>query len=118
MAEHDPNGRAPHQPGSGKNRFGLVVAHFPRALHAIGRVETFLSETYGTDSWKTGPSALDRATDNMYLHLIGEQSGEQRDGKSQLLHAAHAAREAIARLELLLVQQHWQRSITVTPQEE
>lgn len=115
--ERDPHGRDPHQPGSGKNRIGLVVAHFPRALHAIGRVETFLSETYGTDSWKTGTGALDRATDNMYLHLLGEQSGEQRDCKSELLHAAHAAREALARLELMLVQQHWSRGISVPAQE-
>jgi len=38
----------------------------------------------------------------MYRHLLKEHIGEQRDKDTQLLHAAHAAWNALARLELML----------------
>ncbi len=106
--EADPNGRDPHT--STDSRVSLVMSQYPRAIHAIGRVEAFCFSEHGPDNWKAAPDSLERATNSMYLHLLGEHSGELRDSKSDLLHAAHAARNAIARLELLLIQQHWTRT--------
>ncbi|WP_374492785.1 dATP/dGTP diphosphohydrolase domain-containing protein [Brachymonas sp.] len=118
--ETDPHGRNPHQPGAkldaGKNRLGLVMQGFPRALQAVGHVATYGAEKYTPDGWKSVPNGIERYTDAMYRHLLAEATGELQDQDTRLLHAAHAAWNALARLELLLVQQHWTR--TYSPQQE
>jgi hypothetical protein len=104
--EYDPNGASPHQPGSkldaNKPRMSLVFGAFPRALTQIAHVGTFGAAKYTAHGWLYVPNGFDRYTDALYRHLIAEHLGEQTDDQSGLHHAAHAAWNALARLELLL----------------
>ena len=103
--EHDPTGKGPHTPGAkldaGKNRLGLVFGGFANALEAVGRVGTLGAQKYTDHGWLTVPNGIERYTDAMYRHLLAEAGGEALDYDTNLLHAAHAAWNALARLELL-----------------
>jgi hypothetical protein len=104
--ESDPQGLSPHSLGAkldnGKVRLGLVVGGFSKALYEVGRVGTYGAEKYTDSGWLYVANGFDRYTDAMFRHLLAESSGESRDAESDLLHAAHAAWNALARLELLL----------------
>lgn len=106
FSESDPTGRTAHDPGakldSGKNRLGLVLHGFPRALEAVGWVGTGGAEKYSPNGWMEVPDGINRYTDAMYRHFLREALGEAADRQSGLLHAAHAAWNALARLELML----------------
>lgn len=105
-AERDPHGIDPHEPGAkldaGKDRLGLVFSGFARALQAVGMVGTYGAQKYTDDGWMSVPDGAARYTDALYRHLLAEASGERRDAESSLPHAAHAAWNALARLELML----------------
>lgn len=107
--EYDPNGTSPNQPGAkldaNKPRMSLVFGAFPRALTQIAHVGTFGAAKYTDHGWIYVPNGLSRYTDALYRHLIAEHSGEINDDQSGLHHAAHAAWNALARLELLLREQ-------------
>lgn len=104
--EVDPTGRNPHEPGAkldaGKNRLGLVLGDFARALRAVGKVGSRGAQKYSAHGWIDVPNGIERYTDALYRHLLAEAAGEARDQETQLLHAAHAAWNALARLDLLL----------------
>jgi hypothetical protein len=107
--ELDPTGRGPHQPGAkldaGKVRAGLVLGGFARALWQVARVGTFGAAKYTDNGWISVPNGQERYTDALHRHLMAEAMGEASDSDSNLLHAAHAAWNALARLELLLLEQ-------------
>ena len=109
-AERDPTGANPHTPGAkldaGKNRLGLVMHGFPLALQKVGQVATVGAEKYTDHGWHNVPDGTSRYTDAMYRHLLAEASGEQQDRDTGLHHAAHAAWNALARLELILRSAH------------
>lgn len=86
----------------GKPRLGLVFNGFSKALTEVGKVGTFGAEKYTPNGWVSVPNAQERYTDAMYRHLLAEQTEELWDKESKLFHAAHAAWNALARLELLL----------------
>lgn len=104
--ESDPNGKNPHTKGAkldaGKNRVGLVMGGFARALLAVGRVGTYGANKYTEGGWVEVPDGINRYTDAMLRHLMEEMAGQERDADTQLLHAAHAAWNALARLDLML----------------
>ena len=104
--ESDPTGKDPHTPGAkldaGKNRLGLVFGGFANALEEVGRVGTYGAQKYTDHGWAAVPNGTQRYTDAMYRHLLAESFGEDFDEDSQLLHAAHAAWNALARLELIV----------------
>lgn len=95
-----------HAPGTkldqGKVRPGLVLGGFSRALTEVSRVGTFGANKYTDNGWQHVPDGISRYTDAMHRHLLAEAAGEQRDPESELLHAAHAAWNALARLDLML----------------
>lgn len=103
--EADPNGKDPHEPGAkldvGKNRLGLVLHGFARALWAVGEVGTYGAAKYTPHGWESVPDGEERYLDALYRHQLMEACGETHDPDSGLLHAAHAAWNALARLELL-----------------
>lgn len=105
-AESDPTGRDAHAPGAkldhGKNRLGLVLGGFSRALQMVGEVGTGGAIKYTPNGWKEVPQAQERYTDAMMRHLFKELAGELRDPDTELLHAAHTAWNALARLEKLI----------------
>lgn len=106
MSEADPNGKAPHEAGAkldnGKNRLGLVIMGFSRALAAVGEVGTYGAGKYSDDGWTAVPDGERRYTDALLRHLLAEAGGEALDPESELLHAAHVAWNALARLDLML----------------
>ena len=104
--EVDPTGLDPHQPGAkldaGKPRPGLVLGGFAAALAAVVDVGTYGAQKYTDNGWKEVPNGIERYTDAMYRHLLAESRGELRDEDTGILHAAHAAWNALARLDLLI----------------
>lgn len=108
MSEHDPTGRKPGDPGAkldaGKIRHTLIQRGFARALEQIAAVGTMGAQKYADDSWLEVPNGIERYTDAEYRHLKDEHTGQMYDPQSGLLHAAHHAWNAVARLELILRQ--------------
>ena len=102
--EADPNGMDAHAPGAkldaGKNRLGLMLFGFAHALEEIGRVTTYGAKKYTENGWMSVENGRARYTDAMLRHLLREATGEQHDPETGLRHAAHAAWNALARLEL------------------
>lgn len=105
-SKKDPNGLDAHDPGAKldaeKVRLGLVLHGFCRALMAVGKVGTYGAAKYSDNGWMQVDDGQRRYTDAMYRHLMSEASGEDCDYESNLLHAAHTAWNALARLELML----------------
>ena len=106
--ESDPNGIPQHAPGAkldaGKTRLWLVFSGFANALEEVGKVGTFGAKKYSDDGWRSVPDGAARYTDALLRHLLKEATGEALDADSGLQHAAHAAWNALARLELLLAE--------------
>ena len=89
---------------AGKPRYGLVLGGFPRALERVVQVGTFGANKYSDDGWLTVPGGPARYTDAMLRHHFAEAGGEELDGESGMLHAAHRAWNALAVLELKLIE--------------
>ncbi len=104
--ERDPHGIDQHSPGAkvdaGKVRMGLMVYGFPRALEKVAEVTTYGANKYTDNGWMSVPNGIERYMDAMLRHIIKEAQGEEFDQDSELLHTAHVAWNALARLELLL----------------
>ena len=106
LGEADPTGRRPHEPGAkldaGKAPVVRGALHyFPRALAAVAEVSAYGARKYTWRGWETVPDGVARYSDALGRHLLAE-GYEERDGDTGLLHAAHAAWNALARLELML----------------
>lgn len=105
-AESDPHGKPANTPGAkldaGKTRTGLVLHGFARALNAVAEVGTYGAEKYTPNGWIEVPDGQARYTDAMYRHLMREAAGECADPDTGLAHAAHAAWNALARLDLMI----------------
>jgi hypothetical protein len=82
--------------------FRGVVQYFPRAVKAVGEISTFGAKKYAWAGWEAVDDGINRYSDAMVRHLLKEGEGEVVDPDSGLLHAAHTAWGALARLELIL----------------
>lgn len=104
--EFDPTGRDAHSPGAkldaGKPRPGLVLGGFARALMEVVKVGTYGAAKYTENGWMTVPNGLDRYEDAMLRHWLYEKMGQENDPDTELLHAAHEAWNALARLDFLV----------------
>jgi len=104
--DKDPNGKDQHESGAklddGKIKAGLVVGGFAKALLEVSKVGTFGALKYTPDGWKEVPNGLNRYNDAKYRHMLLEASGEYYDQETGLLHAAHEAWNALAKLHFLL----------------
>lgn len=102
--EKDPNGKDQHEPGAkldaGKIRPSLVISGFAQALSAVAAVGTYGANKYTDNGWMEVPGGIERYSDAMLRHTLSEMSGEENDQESGLSHAAHAAWNALATLEL------------------
>lgn len=106
--QFDPNGIDPHQPGAkldgGKPRLALALMSFPRALSAVAGVGEYGARKYSLHGWRQVPAGQERYTEAMLRHTVADLGGEQTDQESGHAHAAHAAWNALARLELELME--------------
>ena len=104
--EKDPTGKDPHEAGAkldaNKNRMGLVLLGFSRALAAVSAVGTYGANKYTDNGWMSVPNGVNRYTDALLRHILSEASGELTDKDTGLLHAAHTAWNALARLDLMI----------------
>jgi hypothetical protein len=104
--ESDPSGIDQHSAGAkldaGKNRLGLVLGAFSRALTCVGAVGTYGANKYTDNGWLSVERGQERYTDALYRHLMKEASGEECDPDTNIYHAAHSAWNALARLELII----------------
>lgn len=105
MKERDPHGKDPKKELGAKLDQGKplagVVGDFGLALLAISEVGTFGIKKYARGSWEKVPNGRQRYEDAMWRHLLKEKT-ELFDLDSGLLHEAHFAWCALARLELKL----------------
>ena len=103
--ERDPHGTPAHVPGAkldaGKVRAGLVLGDFAHALAEVAKVGTFGAQKYTDHGWLSVPNGMQRYTDAMLRHWLAEHTHASHDDQTGLLHAAHLAWNALARLELL-----------------
>ena len=105
--EADPTGRSPREPGAkldaGKSPvLRGALGYFPRALMAVADVSAFGARKYAWKGWQTVPDGVARYGDALARHLLLEAADGPNDADSGLMHAAHAAWNALARLELML----------------
>lgn len=80
------------------------LAYFPKAISAVAAVSGFGASKYSWNGWRGVPDGYNRYSDALVRHLGYEAEGESVDPDSGLLHAAHAAWNALARLEILLTE--------------
>lgn len=80
--------------------------YFPKALLAVAQVSAYGAKKYNVPfsdkNWSRLHDAFNRYGDADGRHLIYEAIDGLYDPESKLLHAAHHAWDALARLELLL----------------
>lgn len=79
-----------------------AIDYFPRAIEAVAGISTFGASKYAWKGWENVENGIARYSDAMVRHFIAEAKGETVDPDSGLLHAAHAAWGALARLELIM----------------
>ena len=93
------------QPGikldQGKPDASLLL-EFSRALRAVAEVGTFGAKKYTRSGWTAVDDGRNRITAALVRHLLAEGAGELTDADSSLAHDAHAAWNALARLDLRL----------------
>ncbi len=85
--------------------FRGAIDYFPRAISAVAGISAFGASKYAWKGWEGVDDGYNRYSDAMVRHLIYEGEGEVLDPDSGLLHAAHTAWNALARLELYLREQ-------------
>ena len=79
-----------------------AISYFPRAINAVAAVSAFGASKYAWGGWRGVSDGVNRYSDALVRHLTYEGKGEDVDPDSGHLHAAHAAWNALARLELML----------------
>ena len=104
--ETDPTGRKASDAGAkldaGKNRLGLVMFGFPRALQEVGKVGTYGANKYSDNGWIAVPDGFRRYEDAQQRHAAKRHIGETDDPDSGLLHLSHEAWNALAKLDLYI----------------
>ena len=109
MSEQDPNGIPANSPGAkldaGKSPIlAGSIQYFPLALEAVAQVSAFGAGKYTWGGWRTVPDGVRRYGDALARHLTKEAVDGDHDPDSGLVHAAHTAWNALARLELMLAE--------------
>lgn len=93
-----------------------VFAYFANALLAVGAISKFGCVKHNAGKmptkWREYPLAT--YSDALARHITEEAKGVLYDPESRMLHAAHAAWNAFARLELLLAENPLQEGVFVT----
>lgn len=82
------------------------LAYFPAALAAVAKISEYGANKYNLSyedkNWERVENGFGRYTDADARHLVSEHIDGLYDPESHLLHAAHHAWNALARLEMLL----------------
>lgn len=90
---------------NGKPMPGTLVNVFPRALLAVGACIEFGTHKYpNPNNWKQVEGANKRYQDSLMRHLVKHNLGEEKDRETSIPHLAHTAWNALAILELYLME--------------
>ena len=81
----------------GKLRLSEMLIDFAPALEELCKVWEFGANKYGKSNWQQVENAKDRYTNALLRHLFAEKN-DLYDSESEILHAAHIAFNALARL--------------------
>lgn len=108
IPEIDPKGLKQNDPGAkldfGKVEVGLIFDDMPRALLAVAEIGTYGRHKYSKGGWKHVENGVERYTNAMDRHRL-QETIEGADQETDMLHAAHLAWNALARLELMIREQ-------------
>ena len=106
--EATPDGLDQHAPGAkldaGKLRPALVLDGFANALLAVVKVGTDGAAKYTDNGWREVTNGFKRYSDAEGRHRLYRAAGETHDKLSGSLHLAHEAWNALAKLELYLME--------------
>lgn len=90
---------------SGKSMVGTLCRVFPRALLGVGQCIAFGTKKYPKpDNWKLVENAFTRYQDSMMRHYLKFLAGQEKDSETNLLHLKHMVWNALAVLELYLME--------------
>ena len=90
---------------SGKSMVGTLCRVFPRALLGVGQCIEFGTHKYpNPDNWKLVDGAFTRYQDSMMRHYLKFLAGQEKDSETKLLHLKHMVWNALAVLELYLME--------------
>ena len=90
---------------SGKSMVGTLCRVFPRALLGVGQCIVFGTKKYPKpDNWKLVDGAFTRYQDSMMRHYLKFLAGQEKDSETKLLHLKHMVWNALAVLELYLME--------------
>lgn len=90
---------------SGKSMVGTLCRVFPCALLGIGQCIEFGTHKYPKpDNWKLVDGAFTRYQDSMMRHYLKFLAGQEKDSETNLLHLKHMVWNALAILELYLME--------------
>lgn len=84
-----------------KPRLGEMFLDFNIPLEQVARVWDFGTKKYGKGNWQYVTNARNRYTNALLRHLAAETKSDW-DSETQLLHAAHVAWNALARLHFII----------------
>jgi len=85
----------------GKPRIAEMLVDFKGPLLELCKVWEFGANKYSKSNWKEVDNGIDRYTNAMLRHLLAEEDS-MVDDESNLLHAAHIAFNALARLYFIV----------------
>lgn len=82
--------------------FQGAIDYFPRAIEAVAGISQFGASKYAWKGWEGVEDGYNRYSNAMVRHLLKPGIEGDLDSDSGLLHDAHCAWNALARLELKL----------------
>ena len=84
-----------------KLRMAEMITDFAPELEELCKIWTFGVNKYGKGNWKLLKNGKERFSNALIRHLI-EESKDLYDKETKLIHAAHIAFNAIARLHYVI----------------
>lgn len=85
----------------GKPRLAEMIQDFRLPLIEVAKVWAFGADKYDKGNWRYVLGGEERYTNALMRHLVAE-ADTQKDDESELMHAAHVAWNALARLHFLI----------------
>ena len=82
--------------------WSMLLAYFPDACAAVADISAFGLTKYPANSWRQLENGFSRYTDAMIRHAAKDNEHFLCDPESGRLHAAHAAWNAMARLQIAI----------------
>lgn len=90
---------------NGKSMVGTLCRVFPRALLGIGQCIEFGTHKYpNPKNWQLVEKGFERYQDSMMRHYLKFLAGQEKDSETNLLHLKHMVWNALAVLELYLME--------------